>query len=209
MDTTEDVCLIKFVAKKEYTVDLLKGHFYTNTSRFYHKHFVSKDYTQGDILEGNLARDVCGYTNLDLRIFSMCYIGQSSLKGAKTIIDQNIKRMIEGFNANYAVVIEAQSFYKMIAEDPFSVSVNGHKVVYRNIRLDEVPDIFNSKDGLRNTSNLFYKPPVYAYQREYRLVFGYEDRMALGKMFSLKDEYKFNAYMVDLEENKEYIEFHF
>ena len=117
--------------------------------------------------------------------------------------------MIEGFNANYAVVIEAQSFYKMIAEDPFSVSVNGHKVVYRNIRPDIVPDIFNSKDGLRNTSNLFYKPPVYAYQREYRLVFGYKDRMALGKMFSLKDEYKLNAYMVDLEENKEYIEFHF
>ena len=80
---------------------------------------------------------------------------------------------------------------------------------YLAVRLDEVPDIFNSKDGLRNTSNLFYKPPVYAYQREYRLVFGYEDRMALGKMFSLKDEYKFNAYMVDLEENKEYFEFHF
>lgn len=152
--------LIKFVSKKEYADDLINGNFYMNTAKYFH----SLEGMQGDGAEAAVSHQSMIFKNTHAPIFCMYTVYTDQIVNGCVKVP---RKLIEDFNAKYAVVINAQRLELLLSSNKlqtrfgFVFGVVGYKI----LTLEDTIALFQDKQ----MTNLFIKRPYFLQQQEYRI----------------------------------------
>ena len=158
--------LIKFVSKKEYAEQLVKGELFTRPAGYYEELEFKEGVGQGDRCEGLISGVGQIKMRMDHPIFCLYSVTEDE------IVEDTIKistDLIDTFKCidGYAVLIDFNKFENLLKSKEFTFNIRFGPVHYGYIPDELMSDFFSYK----LESNLFIKVPRFSYQKEYRIEF--------------------------------------
>ena len=168
--------LIKFI-KERYLDDFLNNFLYMNAAGFFADEAIKNG--QGDIYECPASNSYQIFQGRNYPIWCCSYIEEDEIKNGYISFD---KRIISDFfdtNDSFCcVIIEEKQFAELFsksAKDNY-ISVNSYEygpVDYIKLSSDNKNDAIQMLSSKNKLEALFRKRSDYAYQKEYRIAFGY------------------------------------
>lgn len=151
--------LIKFTSKCEYAQDLMNGKLFMNQADFFH----NIENGQGDVREATFSNTSMAYIGANNPIYCIYIVYNSQIIDNKIAIDN---RIIEDFNAKYAVIVDYDSFIERLSNKELitNYAISFGPVSYRVLSIDDSKEMLLGKK-----SALFYKHPYFSYQQEFRI----------------------------------------
>lgn len=158
--------LIKFVSKKSYAEDLVRGKLFMRPAAYYHMLEQKKGPGQGDLGEASVVDGLCAYKHSHVPIYCLYAVMENDINDGNIYISE---RCIDDFDCQngYAVLIDYEKLQPLLSQ----VKTEGYEldaglVTYYSLTLEDMAYLLNDN----TPRNLFIKRPYFSYQKEYRIV---------------------------------------